>query len=780
MNGKTQEASDLAGQKPGPSGRPMPPDATLIEEGESPLNPSDRAFWTGLVVAVLSVISALASYVILTGLTPITPRNELVLVALLINAALIMAMLVIIVTQLLGFRRAWKDRVPGARLHARIVALFSVIAALPAILLAVAATTTFSRAIDGNFSSRMRDIVNNSYEVAREYVEEHGKIIRTDIVNMVRDVNGAADTLKDDPEEFQKFLIGQAGLRDLQAVYVIDAEGVPTILAMDDPKLPYVVPSRDVIKQAESGQVPLLMGNDNYRVAAIAKLENLPGRYLYVSRGVSSKVIGHLKRTEQNVDEYNELRKRRGGLKAAHGLIYFMISTTSLLAAIWAGMWFAGRFVAPIRRLIAGAQEVTRGNLLIELPEKRGEGDLRKLSKTFNHMTRELKSQQDALVTTNDQLSERRNFIEAVLSGVSAGVIGLDSHHRVTLLSRSAERLLGVTSAGATGKSLTDVVPEFKDVLDEREETSLKAKGQHEVKKTFGDDERTFAVRITRERAGEGDVGSVLTFDDVSELVQAQRTSAWADIARRIAHEIKNPLTPIQLSAERLRNKFGKQITDNRELFETLTQTIERQTGQIKSMVDEFASFARMPQPEMTDGDLRIPVQEPVVLFRESNKDVEFKLEMPNTPVRARFDQRLISQAMTNLVKNATEAIEGYGEAQGRTKDYKGLIEVRLTPASDRVMIEVIDNGIGLPKQNRSRLLEPYVTTRAKGTGLGLAIVQKIVEQHGGALSLEDAPITEHRTRGALLRLTLPLRTAKPPDQATSKNPPAEHAAGQA
>ncbi len=778
-NGTNGTKSDVAGPKP-ESGAVVPADSTLIEEGESPLNPSDRAFWTGLVVVVLSVISALASYVILTGLTPITPRNELVWIALLINVALILAMLIIIVTQLIGFRRAWKERVPGARLHARIVALFSVIAALPAILLAIAATITFSRAIDGNFSSRMRDIVNNSYEVAREYVEEHGKIIRTDIVNMVRDVNGAADTIKDDPEAFQKFLIGQAGLRDLQAAYVIDAEGVPTVLAIDDPKLPYVVPSSNLIKQAEAGQVPLLMGSDNYRVAAIAKLDTMPGRYLYVSRGVSAKVIGHLQRTEQNVDEYNELRKRRGGLKAAHGLIYFMISTTSLLAAIWAGMWFAGRFVAPIRRLIAGAQEISRGNLLIELPEKRGEGDLRRLSKTFNHMTRELKGQQDALVTTNAQLSERRNFIEAVLSGVSAGVIGLDSNDRVTLLSRSAERLLGITSADAVGKILTDVVPEFREALEAGEETNLKAKGQHEVKKQFGDDERTFAVRITRERAGEGDVGSVVTFDDVSELVQAQRTSAWADIARRIAHEIKNPLTPIQLSAERLRNKFGKQITDNRELFETLTQTIERQTGQIKSMVDEFASFARMPQPEMTDGDLRLPVQEPVVLFRESNKDVEFKLDMPTTPVRARFDQRLISQAMTNLVKNATEAIEGYGEAQGRPKDYKGLIEVRLTPASDRVTIEVIDNGIGLPKQNRSRLLEPYVTTRAKGTGLGLAIVQKIVEQHGGALALEDAPITEHRTRGALLRVTLPLRAATPPDQTKIKNLPSEHASSQA
>ena len=756
-----------------------PPDAMLIEEGESPLNPSDRAFWTGLVVVVLSVISALASYVILTGLTPITPRNELVWIALFINVTLILAMLIIIVTQLLGFRRAWKERVPGARLHARIVALFSVIAALPAILLAIAATTTFSRAIDGNFSMRMRAIVDNSYDVAREYVEEHGKIIRTDIVNMVRDVNGAADSIKDDPEAFQKFLIGQAGLRDLQAAYVIDSEGVPTVLAIDDPKLPYVVPSRDLIKQAEAGQVPLLMGNDNYRVAAIAKLENLPGRYLYVSRGVSPKVIGHLQRTEQNVYEYNELRKRRGGLKAAHGLIYFMISTISLLAAIWAGMWFAGRFVAPIRRLIAGAQQISRGNLLIELPEKRGEGDLRKLSETFNHMTRELKGQQDALVSTNAQLSERRNFIEAVLSGVSAGVIGLDSFDRVTLLSRSAERLLGITSAQATGKALIEVVPEFENVLAAREENTVKSKGQHEVKKQFGDDERTFAVKITRERGCEGDVGSVVTFDDVSELVQAQRTSAWADIARRIAHEIKNPLTPIQLSAERLRNKFGKQISDNRELFETLTQTIERQTGQIKSMVDEFASFARMPQPEMTDGDLRIPVQEPVVLFRESNKDIDFKLAMPGGPVRARFDQRLISQAMTNLVKNATEAIEGFGEAQGRPAGYKGEIEVTLTPASDRVTIEVIDNGIGLPKQNRSRLLEPYVTTRAKGTGLGLAIVQKIVEQHGGVLSLEDAPITEHRSRGALLRVTLPLRSVKPPDQPNSKNSPTEHA-GQA
>jgi len=752
----------------------------VIDDQSAALNPSDRAFWLGLAVVVAASVSALASYLILTGLTWITPRNSVVLTALTINIALILAMFGIIVWQARGLWKAWKKRVPGARLHTRIVILFSAIAALPAMLLAVAATTTFSRSLDGWFSDRTRAIVENSYDVARAYVDEHGQIIRTDIVNMVRDINGSADTLKNDPDAFQKFLIGQAGLRDLTSAYIIDGEGVPTVLALDDPKIPYVVPPKAAIAQAEAGQLALSMASDDYRVSAIAKIEYIPGHDLYVARGVSPKVMGHLQRTEQNVDEYNQLRKAKGGLKFAHGLIYFTISTTALLAAIWVGMWFAGRFVAPIRRLIAAAQEIRSGNLNVVLPEIRGEGDLRRLSATFNTMTSEIKAQQDALVTTNAQLTDRRNFIEAVLSGVSAGVIGVDSAGRITLVSRSAEQLLGISASEALGRSISELVPEFATVLEQREDTGLKARGQLEVKKQIGDEERTFAVKATRERPGEGDGGSVVTFDDVSELVQAQRTSAWADVARRIAHEIKNPLTPIQLSAERLRNKFGKQLTENRELFETLTQTIERQTGQIKSMVDEFASFARMPQPVMADQDLRLAVQEPAVLFREGNKEIAFALSLPDKPVAARFDLRLISQAVTNLIKNATEAIEGYGEPQGRPADYKGEIEVRLVPSGDRVSIEVIDNGIGLPKQNRAKLLEPYVTTRTKGTGLGLAIVQKIVEQHGGTLSLEDAPHTETRSRGALVRMTLPAKPAPPQQVSTPEVRPKAVASGRA
>ncbi len=751
-------ASNSNGKADTIAARDKAPIAALVEEGATPLNTSDRAFWFGLGVVLLSLISALVSYLVLTGLTAITPRNEYVWAALAVNAVLITAMFGTIVWQALGLRSAWKQKVPGARLHTRIVALFTLTAALPAVLLAVAATTTFSRSLDGWFSGRTRAIVENSYDVAKAYVDEHSQIIRTDIVNMVRDINGEAPTLNVDADGFQKFLIGQAGLRDLTSAYVIDAEGVPIVLALDDPKLPYVVPPPAAIQQAESGQVALSRPSSDYRISAIAKIDSMPGRYLYVARGVSPKVISHLQSTEQNVYEYTRLRQAKGGLKAAHGLIYFMISMTSLLAAIWVGMWFAGRFVAPIRRLIAGAQEVSKGNLEFALPEIRGEGDLRRLSHTFNVMTRDLKQQQSALVATNAQLTERRNFIEAVLSGVSAGVIGLDSADCITLISRSAERLLCFSGADVVGKPMKDVIPEFAPVLASGDEPASRNK-QYEIQKQIGDEERTFAVRITHERAGEGDVGSVVTFDDISELVQAQRTSAWADVARRIAHEIKNPLTPIQLSAERLRRKFGTQIGENRELFETLTQTIERQTGQIKSMVDEFASFARMPQPVMADQDLRLAVQEPAILFREGHKDLDFKLVLPDRPVTAHFDLRLISQAVTNLIKNAAEAIESFGEAQGRPPGYKGEIEVRVVPMPDRVAIEVIDNGIGLPKQNRAKLLEPYVTTRAKGTGLGLAIVQKVVEQHGGTLALEDAPVSDTRKRGALVRLTLPIKT---------------------
>lgn len=716
---------------------------------------SERAFWVGLVVVVLSLVSALTTYLILTGLTPIAPSNSVVFRVLSINVVLIVAMIAVIAWQFWGLWQAWRNEVPGSRLHVRIVALFSLIAALPAILLAVAATTTFSRAIDSWFSTRTRAIIANSLDVAKSYLEEHGGVIRTDVANMARDLDATADLMQGDPVQLRQLLIAQAGLRELPVAYLVDLKGQKLLAALEDDKLPFRKPPQSALDEAAEGQIALIKSTEGASISAVSRLARYPGQLLYVTRAVSAKVMGHLQRAEAGVDEYTALRQARGGLKLAHALIYTMISMTALLAAIWAGLWFAGRFVAPIRRLIAGAQEVSTGNLDVELPERRGEGDLRRLSSTFNTMTRELKHQRDALVTANEQMSERRRFMEAVLSGVSAGIIGLDSQDRITLLSRSAEQLLDMAEADVVGKPLSEALPAFSSLLGVKDEPGLKPKSQHEIQLVIGSEERTFSVRVTQEKAASGDVGSVVTFDDISELVSAQRTSAWGDVARRIAHEIKNPLTPIILSAERIRKKYGKVIIEDRETFEKLTATIERQAGDIKTMVDEFAAFARVPKPVMEQSDLRDAVHESVILFRESNPSLTYELKMPESPILASFDRRLITQAVTNLVKNASEAVESAGQ-NGRT--HRGRVETIVRVLADRYEIEVIDNGIGLPKQNRSKLLEPYVTTKGhKGTGLGLAIVQKITEQHGGALALEDAPEAPDRPSGALARITLPV-----------------------
>ena len=466
------------------------------------LDASDRMFSIGLVTVVLSLVSGLATYLILTGLTPITPRDEIVAGALLTNIALIVAMIGILAWQSYGLWQAWKKNVPGARLHVRIVGLFSIIAALPAIVLAIAATTTFSRAIDSWFTQRTREIVNNALEVAQSYLDEHGQVIRTDVANMARDIDASADEVAADADAMRRVLITQASLRDLPVAYIVDSKGDRLIAAYDTGTLTYIRPPGSAIAEAANGQIAIIKSAEYGRVAAVAKLQKIPDRFLYVARGVSQKVMGHLLKTEQSVEEYNKLGRGRSGLKLAHGLMYTTISMTALLAAIWAGLWFAGRFVAPIRRLIAGAREVSEGNLDVELPERRGEGDLRRLSHTFNTMTRELKHQRDALVSANEQLLERRRFMEAVLSGVSAGVIGVDSEGRITLLSRSAEALLGLKASEATGKRLVDAIPAFAEALAPHDGGMLKPRGVHDVRMMVGPEERTFSVRVTEEREG--------------------------------------------------------------------------------------------------------------------------------------------------------------------------------------------------------------------------------------------------------------------------------------
>jgi len=712
-------------------------------------------FTLGLIVMVLSLCSGLATYLILTGLTPILPTHQVVVGVLLINSLLVLAMVMIIAWQVSGLWLARRRQVAGAQLHVRIVSLFSVIAVLPAILLAVFASISLSRGLDHWFSTRTKSIIQNSIDVATAYLQEHGQVIRADTVGMAKDIDEAVQLVKSKPQGFGTFLSAQASIRAIPVAYLIDQTGKILATAATVPEYVYRPPPTEAMELAKKGQVIVIAPGQTSLVGAIKSLDNFNDTYLYVIRPVNARVLQQLRATRANVAEYQLLEQRRAGVQVAFGLMYVAIALTLLLSAIWIGMWFASRLVAPIRQLMGAAQQISQGNLGVEVGVNPADGDLAVLGSTFNTMTSELKSQRDELVGANDTLDERRRFMEAVLSGVTAGVVGVEADATITLVNRSAETLIGVKEAELSGKKLAKAIPEFGPLLKRAQKQGRRLVTDQITFRRKGA-ERIFAVRVTSEGAGKDAEGHVVTFDDITELVSAQRSTAWADVARRIAHEIKNPLTPIQLSAERIRRKYGDSITKDREVFDQCTDTIIRQVSDIGRMVDEFSAFARMPKPVMERHDVREIVREAVFLFQVSRPEIKFEIDLPAEPVMLLSDQRLLTQAVTNLVKNGSEAIDTAVEADP-ARASKGHIVTKVRIKGDRVQITVIDNGCGLPKENRQRLVEPYMTTRTKGTGLGLAIVQRITEQHGGTLNLADAPKRNGKIEGASVRMDLPI-----------------------
>lgn len=745
----------------------QPPRAEAAPANADPAPPAGAAsepsrsrrrlpFTIGLITMMLSFGSGLATYVILTGLTPIVPTHLVVVGMLLINLVLVLAMVTIIAWQVSGLWLARRRQAAGAQLHVRIVSLFSVIAVVPAILLAVFASVSLDRGLDHWFSARTKSIIQNSVDVATAYLQEHGQVIRTDTLGMAKDIDEAVSLLKSRPQGFGNFLAAQASIRALPIAYLIDGEGKVLATAASLPDVPFQAPPKAAMDLAKKGQVIVMAPGQTALVGAIKALDNFNDTYLYVLRPVNARVLQQLRETRANVAEYQLLEQRRTGVQVAFGLMYVAIALTLLLSAIWIGMWFANRLVAPIRQLMSAAQQISGGNLGVEVRVRPADGDLAVLGATFNTMTSELKNQRDALVGANTTLDERRRFMEAVLSGVTAGVVGLDAEGKITLVNRSAETLLGAKEKTLTGKSLAGAIPEFGPLMKRAQKP-----GKHlvtdQVALLRAGSERNFAVRVTTEGTDQQAQGYVVTFDDITELVSAQRSTAWADVARRIAHEIKNPLTPIQLSAERIRRKYGDSITKDRDVFYQCTDTIIRQVSDIGKMVDEFSSFARMPKPMMELHDVRDIARDAVFLFQVSRPEIGFTLDLPDKPAIMLCDRRLLTQAVTNLVKNASEGIDTALEAEPDRAD-KGQVVAKVRVKGDRLQIAVIDNGCGLPKENRQRLVEPYMTTRAKGTGLGLAIVQRITEQHGGTLQLADAPKRNGKIQGASVRMDLPIR----------------------
>jgi two-component system nitrogen regulation sensor histidine kinase NtrY len=491
----------------------------------------------------------------------------------------------------------------------------------------------------------------------------------------------------------------------------------------------------------------------NNEVRALVRLEAFPDRYLYISRAVDGQLLSLLDDTKETVSLYQQLEADRGRVLFNFGLLYLGFALILVLAAIWLGLWFAEKLSRPVGRLASAAIRVGEGDLDVQVIEEEGDDEITTLGRVFNQMTQQLKGQRDALLDSNRQTEQRRRLFDSVLSNVTAGVIGLDADGRVDFVNRAAERLLDV-SHGTHDVPLGLAVPEFAPLLD-RLRDSVQAAVQEEVRLTRAGKLESLLVRVSR-RATEGGrlEGYVVAFDDVTDLVSAQRMAAWGDVARRIAHEIKNPLTPIALSAERIKRKFRSQVNKPDDL-DQYTDVIVRQTNDLRRIVDEFSKFARMPEPDRREHDLTALVRDAVILQESGQPDVTIRKTLPDAPVLMDLDATMISQALTNLIKNAGEAIETLVE-KGAPAGFAPEIRVTFTAEPDAAIIRIMDNGTGLPP-DRARLFEPYVTTREKGTGLGLPIVKKIIEEHGGTLALLDAPMFEGNDHmGAMAEIRLP------------------------
>jgi two-component system nitrogen regulation sensor histidine kinase NtrY len=702
----------------------------------------------GPIAVGLALLSAFVTFIVLADLTPIPPTHDVVVTLLLVNAAAVLLLLGVIIREVWQVVQARRSGRAAARLHVRIVGLFSIIAAAPAILVAIVASVTLDRGLDRLFSTRTRAAIENSLIVAEAYLRDHAQIVRSDILVMSTDLTRSKSVFEQDHGKLQQYLTFQASVRGLATAIILDKD--LNTIARADLKVTqsFAMPPRDALAKIGVTDPQIVLLPDTNYVAAVVKLRDYDNYYLYLTRLLDPNVVPQLQATQASVSEYAAIEARRLGVQVAFALMYTVIALTVLLSAVWIGLNFANRLVAPIRRLIGAANVVSTGNLHVRVPIHRSEGDLAQLGETFNRMTQELRTQRDDIMGARDLIDSRRRFTEAVLAGASAGVIGVDGSGCVSILNRSAEKLIGRAESEALGRPLMEVFPELADFMMA---AKTGARTQDQVTITRNGRERNLSVRITSEASGETGQGYVVTLDDITELVAAQRTSAWADVARRIAHEIKNPLTPIQLSAERIRRKYGNLIGEDRTVFDQCTDTIVRQVDDIRRMVDEFSRFARMPKPVIAAEDMADTVRQAAFLMRVGHSEIEIAAEVAEDPMPAQFDRRLISQALTNLIKNATEAIAAVAPAELG----KGAISIFGTRDGGDIVIDVIDNGIGLPKENRSRLLEPYVTTREKGTGLGLAIVGRIVEDHGGSIELRDAADKIPGQRGAWVRVRL-------------------------
>ena len=674
---------------------------------------------------LLALLMAGASYFIIVGhgvsqelLTP------LVIASLLVgNLVPVMALLVLIARRIAKGRAAQSLGGGRGRLHVRLVALFSVIASVPTLLVVIFASLLFQYTVEFWFSERARVVLLNADRVAQTYVEEHKTRIANEIVPMAGDLRDALSRVSIYDPRFSEFFAQQVAYRLLVEAAIIEVgeDGRLRLMAGANlDKRPLSRRLRPELMPLRGDPRPRLAVDGRNRVEAVVALQ--PHLYLYISRHIDPVVLTQVARARNALSDYNAMVERSRSLQLRFNATLILVTLLIVAGVIWIALALADRIVRPLGELVDAAKRVAGGDLAVRVAVPKRQDEISTLANTFNRMTRRLEEQNRALTTANTQLDSRRALTEAVLAGVSAGVIAVDRKRHVTLLNMSARAMLG-TRDEVVGKGLSEVAPELDDLVNS-------ATGEAVIQLSGSDDPRTLAVTTARTRNGH-----VLTFDDITQQLADQRRAAWADVARRIAHEIKNPLTPIQLAAERLQRRYGRDLAADDGTFEKLTGTIVRQVADLRRMVDEFSSFARMPKPVFRDESLVDVVRQAVFLHEVAHPEIRFSFSGPNEPVVLACDRRQLGQAFTNILKNAIEAIEEKISQFGG--DPQGEIAVKLEHGGNRICVTVSDNGIGLPA-DRERLTEPYITTRVRGTGLGLAIVKNILEEHHASISFAD------------------------------------------
>ncbi|MFV9875451.1 MAG: ATP-binding protein [Rickettsiales endosymbiont of Dermacentor nuttalli] len=701
------------------------------------------------ILTILSVIFGIITYSAATKTTNnMGPDPHIVISLLLIDLILLLFLTILISRRLMGVWATRQKYSDGSRLQTRIMLMFSLVSAVPTIIVATFSIMFFNYGIQSWFNTRVSTALEESVAVADAYLKEHRENIRVDALAMSKDLNRHVADLFDDPVFFNHVLSDQSVYRSLTEALVfrgndkkIIAKGYFSFsLTFELEKLP-----EEYLERTDNGEVVILT-NEHDRVRALIKLDNFFDTYLLVGRPVDSKVLNHMQNTRWAVNEYIRLKSSISNLQIEFSFVFLLVSLLLTLAAMSMGILFASTIAKRINRLIITTEKVKAGNLSARVREEVYNDEITLLSKAFNNMTQKLEQQRTELIEASKQIDARRHFSETVIAGVSAGIIVLSKEQRITMINRSACNLLSTDTYTAYKQDFSSFCPEIA-ILLENIDKDITTPDNKEITIIRNNKKYILLARIVTEQLNNNIIGYIVTFDDVTDLITAQRSAAWTDIARRIAHEIKNPLTPIRLAAERIKRKYYKEVSDQ-ELLDKYTNTIIRHVADIGGIIEEFVNFARMPSPTFLPNNICELINNTIFSRQCVVNNVLYITELPDSSIIINCDANQIDRAFTNIFKNAEESIENRINNQ---EIQEGSINVKITSEKNYFIIDIIDNGAGFPEELLDRITEPYVTNKTKGTGLGLAIVKKIIEDHNGTIKFANySPV------GAKIQITLP------------------------